>query len=63
MTVADDPGLDGRLGNIAVVQSAQGTHGFVRQLANDAGDWEYDDETSAAKEVTTVATSGMSRQR
>ncbi len=54
MTVADDPGLDGRLGNIAVVPAAQGAHGFVRQVANDSGDWEYDDETSAAKEVTAV---------
>jgi hypothetical protein len=52
MTVSDDPGLDGRLGNIKVVKAPQGAHGFVRQAADASPRWQYDDDTVAANELT-----------
>jgi hypothetical protein len=55
MTVSDDPGLDGQMGNIEVVKAAPGAHGFVRELAAaDAKTWQYDDDTPAARELTAM---------
>lgn len=56
MTVSDDPGLDGRLGNITVVKAKDGAHGFVRQSRGVSGNWMYDDGVSVGKNVTAVAT-------
>lgn len=56
MTVSDDPGLDGRLGNITCIKAKNGAHGFVRQSPGASGRWMYDDGASVGAIVTTVVT-------